>query len=70
MNQTPKHLIKIMEANGWVLKRIKGSHHIYFNPERNETMPVPVHGNRDLSKGLLLGILKKLDISVADFLKY
>ena len=53
-----------MEARGWVLKRVKGSHRIYYHPERKETMPIPVHGSKDLGKGLLLSIIKKIDISI------
>ncbi|WP_310587316.1 type II toxin-antitoxin system HicA family toxin [Fibrella aquatilis] len=49
-----------------MLKRIKGSHHIYFNPDLNETMPVPVHGNKDIGKGLLLKIIKKIGISITE----
>lgn len=64
MNQSPKYLIRLMESRGWVLKRVKGSHHIYFHPQTNETMPIPVHGNRDIGKGLLLKIIKKVGITV------
>jgi predicted RNA binding protein YcfA (HicA-like mRNA interferase family) len=64
MNKSPKHLIKLLEGKGWVLKRINGSHHIYYHPERKETIPIHVHGSKDLKTGLFLAILKKVDISV------
>lgn len=45
------------------MKRIKGSHHIYFHPEQNLTIPIPVQGNRDIKTGLFLSILKAANIS-------
>lgn len=61
MNQSPKNLIKVLESKGWVLKRISGSHHIMFHPERKQTIPIPVHGNKDIPMGLFLSILKKTE---------
>jgi predicted RNA binding protein YcfA (HicA-like mRNA interferase family) len=58
MDFSAKNLAKLLEERGWQLVRIKGSHHIYFNPSTNETMPVPIHGNKDLSKGTFFSILK------------
>jgi len=45
---TPQEIIKVLEKKGFVLDRIKGSHHIR---------------KRDLPKGTLLEILKQADIS-------
>jgi len=63
MDKSPKYLIKLLEARGWILKRIRGSHHIYFHPEQKLTIPVPVHGNKDVKTGLFLSILKAADIT-------
>lgn len=30
----------------------KGSHQLYYNPETNVTVTVPVHGGKDLKKGI------------------
>ena len=51
-----KALIKLLEAQGWVLDRIRGSHHIFKNGER--TVVVPVHGTKDLPKGTVESIMK------------
>ena len=59
MSYSPKALIKILESNGFVLKRSKGSHQIYFNVLTNKTVVVPVHGNKDMPKGTYLAILKQ-----------
>ncbi|WP_255035797.1 type II toxin-antitoxin system HicA family toxin [Lacihabitans soyangensis] len=50
MNQSPKFLIKLLEQNGYIFKRSKGSHHVYFNPLNNKTAIVPVHGNKYIKK--------------------
>ncbi len=58
---TPKKIIKILERNGFVLSRVKGSHHIYYNPETGKRVVVPVH-RKELPKGTLLEILKQAGI--------
>jgi predicted RNA binding protein YcfA (HicA-like mRNA interferase family) len=62
MNQSPKHLIKLLEAHGFVFKRAKGSHQIYYNSIANNTVVVPVHGDKDIKKGTFLAILKQAGI--------
>ncbi len=59
MNLSVKRLIKILEENGYLLKRTRGSHHIFYNAETNET--IPVH-DKDLKKGTFFGILKEVNI--------
>lgn len=62
MNLNPKHLIKILENNGFIYKRSKGSHQLYFNPVTNKTVIVPFHAGRDLKKGTFFTILKQAGI--------
>lgn len=59
MSRTAKDLIKLLEAQGFVFKRAKGSHHLYYNPATNKTVVVPVHGKKDLPKGTWHGIIKQ-----------
>lgn len=63
MNQSPQHLIKLLETKGFLLKRITGSHHIYSHPESKLRIVVPVHGNRDIPNGTFLSIIKQAGIS-------
>ncbi len=63
MNQSPQHLIKLLEAKGFILKRINGSHHIYFHRELRKTVVVPVHGKKDIPNGTFLSIIKQAGIS-------
>lgn len=62
---TPKELIKILEINGFVLKRIHGSHHYYVHPVTGKITVVPMH-NKDLAKGTLHAILKQAGIDKTD----
>jgi predicted RNA binding protein YcfA (HicA-like mRNA interferase family) len=59
---TPQRLIKILEQRGFMLDRVKGSHHIYYNPLTKRRAIVPLHVG-DLPKGTLLEILKQAGIS-------
>ena len=58
---TGKQLKKLLEANGWCLDRISGSHYIMIR-EGNRSVPIPIHGTADPPKGLLNTILKQAGI--------
>lgn len=62
MNLSPKNLVKILEKHGFVFKRAKGSHQLYYNLVKNKTVIVPYHGGKDLKKGTFLAILKQAEI--------
>jgi predicted RNA binding protein YcfA (HicA-like mRNA interferase family) len=62
MNLSSNHLIKILQSKGFIFRRSRGSHHIYYNSTTNKTVSVPLHGNKDLKKGTLLAILKQAGI--------
>jgi predicted RNA binding protein YcfA (HicA-like mRNA interferase family) len=53
-----KELIRLLEKEGWICKRIKGSHHVMYK-EGLVPVIVPVHSNRDIASGTLNSILKK-----------
>jgi predicted RNA binding protein YcfA (HicA-like mRNA interferase family) len=61
-----KRLCKLLEAQGWILARITGSHHIYIKEESNLRITVPVHGNQDMKTGLLKSIMKLTGIKEKD----
>ena len=63
MNYSPLRLAKLIESKGYVLKRVAGSHHIYFHKELRKTLVIPMHGNKDLAKGTFFSILKQAGIS-------
>ncbi len=65
----PKRLMKLLEREGFVCIRIKGSHHFFIHEVDKRTTNVPVHGGRDIGVGLLRQILKDLNWSADEFHK-
>ena len=61
-----KMLCKIVERNGWKLKRVTGSHHIYVKDGVAAILSIPVHSNRDLPKGTLKSIMKDAELTEED----
>jgi len=61
-----KELALILEKNGWVLKRIHGSHHIYSKDGQIERISIPIHGNASLKIGLLKYLMCIVKLSESD----
>lgn len=59
---TAKELIKMLEAAGFLLDRVKGSHHIYKLADGSRRVIVPMHKG-DLPKGTMHNILKQAGIA-------
>ena len=55
-------VIKKLQAAGWKLDRINGSHHIMM--QGGKMVPVPVHGNRDLGPGLVASIARQTGVKL------
>ena len=58
-----RRLAKLAEKKGWALARISGSHHVYTKEGRQERLVIPMHGNRDLKKGLQKGLMKIIPLT-------
>jgi predicted RNA binding protein YcfA (HicA-like mRNA interferase family) len=54
-------IINILKEAGFVLDRIKGSHHIFFHPQNKKRAVVP-HPKKDLPYGTARTILKQAGI--------
>lgn len=62
-----KELIKFLEYLGFEVTRTKGSHS-RLKSEDGRATSVPVHGNKDIPKGLLRKIIREdLEMSLEDF---
>ena len=57
-----KQIIAKLKAQGWVVSRINGSHHILTKD--GLAVPVPVHGSRDLGVGLLAAIQRQTGVKL------
>ena len=64
MNLSPDYLIRLLEGNGFVFKRAKGSHQVFYNPISNKTIVVPFHNGKDLKKGTFMAIVKQAGIEL------
>jgi predicted RNA binding protein YcfA (HicA-like mRNA interferase family) len=53
-----RELITLLQADGWRLKRVRGSHHQFVHPTRPGTVTVP-HPKKDLGIGLVKVIRKQ-----------
>ncbi len=58
---TGKEMVRVLQRNGWKLDRVNGSHHIMVK-DGKRAVPVPVHGKKELPKGLASAILKQTGI--------
>jgi predicted RNA binding protein YcfA (HicA-like mRNA interferase family) len=63
-----KDLIKILSRHGFQVIRNKGSHYFLKHSDGRCTT-VPVHGNEQIGTGLLLKILRDVDLRREDLLK-
>jgi predicted RNA binding protein YcfA (HicA-like mRNA interferase family) len=62
-----KYFCKVLEKHGWVLKRTtKSSHFIYTKPGNPATLSIPVHGNKDLKKGMQADLMKQAGLIADD----
>jgi predicted RNA binding protein YcfA (HicA-like mRNA interferase family) len=62
-----KEFARLIEARGWVLLRVNGSHHIYGKVGEVARISLPVHGNAPLKSGLLRHLAKLADIPESEW---
>jgi predicted RNA binding protein YcfA (HicA-like mRNA interferase family) len=56
-------VVRALEGHGFKIARVSGSHHIMRHPDGRGTTD-PVHGNRDIAKGTLRGILGDVGMTI------
>ncbi len=57
-----KELIKLIEEDGWVQKRMRGSHRQYKHPSKLGTVTISGKLNIDVPPGTLNSVLKQADL--------
>jgi len=65
-----KDFLSELLAYGCEIVSVNGSHHKIKNPKNGKTTTIPIHGGKDLKKGLFPAILKALNIDVIEFLNF
>jgi predicted RNA binding protein YcfA (HicA-like mRNA interferase family) len=61
-------VISILKRRGFALDRQSGSHAVFIHPDGRRTT-VPIHGKRDLGKGILRQIMKDAGFTFDDMMK-
>jgi len=62
---TGAEMIRFLQRDGFVLVRVRGSHHFFDSGELRTS--VPLHGNRPLKIGTLRSILRDINMSPKEF---
>jgi len=58
-----KQVVKKLEEYGWVVLRIQGSHYRLGKSEKRTT--VPIHGAKDIGKGLIAAIERQTGVKLS-----
>ena len=56
-----KDLIRLVEREGWVLRRVRGSHHQFKHPAKPGLVTIP-HPKKDVPQGTVKSILRQAGI--------
>ncbi len=59
-----REVIKILQENGWTLKRIEGSHHHFVHEKQKGVVTIP-HPKKDIHPKTLMSILKQAGIDIS-----
>jgi predicted RNA binding protein YcfA (HicA-like mRNA interferase family) len=65
----PQELFRILEKLGFVRQRQKGSH-VFFEHSDGRTTLVSMHKGEDIGRGLLRRILREIEMSPEEFIKF
>lgn len=57
---TGHDIVAKLKSAGWLLDRIRGSHHILVKD--GKAVPVPVHGSRDVGAGVIAAIQRQTGV--------
>jgi predicted RNA binding protein YcfA (HicA-like mRNA interferase family) len=55
-----RDIMRRLQAEGWTLERVKGSHHVFKNPKTGSIIILP-HPRKDLGIGLVRAIYRQAD---------
>jgi len=63
-----RKLCRILEKEGFIQIRQKGSHRFYRHPDGRSTV-VPIHSGKSIKRGLLKAILEEIRMSRSEFFR-
>lgn len=65
----PRQVMRVLERAGFVVVRVKGSHHIMAHKDDSRRFAnVAFHTGRDLPRGTLMSIIKQAGLSLDEFI--
>lgn len=64
---TGAEMVRFLEAQGFAVVRVRGSHHVMAKGDIRTV--VPVHAGRVLKVGTVKGVLRDVDLSVSEFVR-
>jgi len=64
-----RDIIRVLKKLGFYEVRQKGAH-LCFKHSNGRFTLVPIHGGEDINRGLLRQILREIEITPEEFLKY
>jgi len=62
---TSREVVQIVETQGFIFDRQKGSHAVYYHPD-GRRVTIPMHAIRTIGTGLLRQILRDAEINPDD----
>lgn len=57
MERNSRKLMRMLQRDGWILDRVKGDHHTFKHPDREELVSLP-HPKKDLPTGIVRSIYR------------
>jgi predicted RNA binding protein YcfA (HicA-like mRNA interferase family) len=63
-----RDLVRLLQRHGFAFERQSGSHAVYRHQDGRRTT-VPIHGKRDIGRGLVRRILKDAGLTAEDIRK-
>jgi predicted RNA binding protein YcfA (HicA-like mRNA interferase family) len=54
-----REIVRLIEEDGWVLSRQRGSHRQYSHPSKPGKVTIAGHPNRDVPRGTAANILRQ-----------
>jgi len=64
---TCRELVRVAERIGFVWRRQKGSHAIYFRASDGMRVVIPMHSGKDIKPKTLLGIIEDMGLTPETF---
>lgn len=67
---TARAIMQKLARAGFRVLYTRGSHYILKHPITKRITSVPMHGSKDIGRGLLKEIIKQAGLSIEQFLKF